>query len=377
MAHVVINGLFLSKRNTGGGRYVSDLAGELTCPDNRYTLLVNGAQPLEAFSGNRQVKAVSCGFFTSIRPTRVLWERTCLANVLDKMGCDLFHACGFTLPPSLRQGMKTVLTIFDMTFFKMPEVHEAAKLAYFTARIPDSIRRADAVIAISHQTRQDILSYVKVPADKIHVVPLGYRPFLCAGELDEVSVRERCRELGLPEEYILFVGTIEPRKNLIRLIEAYRSLLRRGIRHKLVLVGKKGWHYNNILRSAYQNDVRGRIIVQGYVPDQDMPAVYRGASLFAYPSLYEGFGIPVLEAMSCGIPVVTSSVSSLPEIVRDAGLLVDPHDTDAIASAMERVLTDKQLRISLKEKGARRAQSFSLRRMAEETERIYSMVLEQ
>jgi glycosyltransferase involved in cell wall biosynthesis len=188
------------------------------------------------------------------------------------------------------------------------------------------------------------------------------------------AVRQR---YGIARDYILSVGSLQPRKNLVRLIHAYVNLRRRDddVDHQLVIVGKKGWLYQDIFRAARESPFVEDIIFTGYVPEEDLPALYSGATVFVYPSIFEGFGLPVLEAMACGVPVITSNSSSLPEVVGEAAILVNPYDERAIEVALRQVVWNAELRRELSERGLRRAQQFSWRRTAELTVRAYEEVV--
>jgi glycosyltransferase involved in cell wall biosynthesis len=235
-----------------------------------------------------------------------------------------------------------------------------------------AIKKSTAIIAVSQNTKQEIIKYCRVPATKVFVSLEGvnsrYR------KIDSLSLLAQAREkYNLPERYILFVGTLEPGKNLTRLLEAFCQLKQKNrLPHKLVIVGAYGWGKDLKLLDAGRGSIRLRrfnfadeIIFTGYVPEEDLPFLYNAAELFVFPSLYEGFGLPVLEAMACGTPVIASNLSSLPEIVGDAGLLINPYDINEIAAAMAKVLNDKDLQTELISKGLKRVQEFSWRKSAE------------
>jgi glycosyltransferase involved in cell wall biosynthesis len=239
-----------------------------------------------------------------------------------------------------------------------------------------SSRHADVIITISESTKQDLLGIFDGMSGKVHAIPLAadsiFRPIK-----DHSSTRKICSRYRLQMgEYILFVGLLEPRKNVPTLLHAYRDLVDRGIRKQLAIVGRRGWMYDKIFSTLHSLQLKDLVVFTDYVPEEDLPYLYNGACLFVYPSLYEGFGLPVLEAMSCGTPVVTSNVSSMPEIVGDAGLLIDPHDSKQLARAMERIIADKDLDHSLRKSGLQRAADFSWERMAQETLRLYNQICE-
>jgi glycosyltransferase involved in cell wall biosynthesis len=237
-----------------------------------------------------------------------------------------------------------------------------------------SVRRARRVIAISASTKRDILRVLDVSGDKVDVVPCGvdedFRPLESRSQLDALRTRWH-----LPPRMLLFVGTLEPRKNLTTLLRSYALLKQRFDPPPLVLGGPKGWRCQEIFSLAEELGLENEVLFPGFIPREELPLWYNAASLFIYPSLYEGFGLPPLEAMACGIPVVASNTSALPEVVSDAGLLVEPIDAEGMAQAMQRVLSDGDLRDTLREKGLQRAKSFSWPRAARETARVYDRAM--
>jgi glycosyltransferase involved in cell wall biosynthesis len=229
------------------------------------------------------------------------------------------------------------------------------------------------VIAISESGRRDLLRHYAIDPAKVRVIYGGVNPSFRPA-LPAASAETRAR-YGLPGHYILSVGTIEPRKNLSRLLEAYRTLLDRGMEMGLVIAGKRGWRSEEFFARLDQLGLEPRVILLNNVPDADLPALYGTADLFVFPSLYEGFGLPPLEAMACGTPVIVSNTSSLPEVVGEAGITVDPLDTGSLASAIEGVLTDPDLGRQLRTEGPARAACFTWQASARATRRVYEEVL--
>lgn len=269
----------------------------------------------------------------------------------------------------------TVLTVCDMSCFDLPETHPAERIAIMQRDFPASLKRADQVIVISEATRVALKRWFDVPDARITTTYLA-----ADARYTQVSLAQQVTDLaplGLqPGGYVLCVGTLEPRKNLSTLFEAYAGLpkpLRK--RFPLVVVGMKGWHTDAVLRSAEQLLQAGELRFPGYVADALMPSVYAGAAAFCYPSRYEGFGLPVLEAMACGAPVLTTTATSLPEVAGDAGLLVDPDDVHGMRLGLARVLEDSALAQSMRERGLQRAAQFSWARCATETMAVYQDVL--
>jgi glycosyltransferase involved in cell wall biosynthesis len=234
------------------------------------------------------------------------------------------------------------------------------------------VRWANAVIADSEATRADLLRLLKIPPERVAVIPLGVRESFKAPILPEEIQRVR-HSYNLPEQYLLYTGTIEPRKGLETLIEALCSLVD-TFPHYLLIAGKRGWYSNEILSSVVRCGLERRVRLMGYVPDEDLPALYAGADVFVFPSKYEGFGLPPLEAMACGAPVVASNASSLPEVIGDAGILTPPEDAEALAEAIRRVLESTELQEDLRQRGKLRAAQFSWDETARRTLKVYEQV---
>lgn len=281
---------------------------------------------------------------------------------------DLYHGTSFVMPPL--HHAKGIMTIYDLSFMLFPQFH-TREMQAFTKNIRRYAERSDCIIAISEQTKQDIVRLLDVPADKVRVTLLAadtrYRVIDDKHRLASVAAT-----YGIDREYILYTGTLEPRKNVPAIIRAFQSIKRElKVPHRLVLAGKKGWLYDDIFAEVRAMDLEHEVIFTGYVPDEDLPFLYNGADLFVYPSFYEGFGLPPLEAMACGCPVITSSTSSLPEVVGAAGIMVDPRKPEELAEAMARVLGDNELLADMRRRGVERAATFSWERCARETLSIY------
>lgn len=345
------------RQRAGVGRYTRNLVAALAGldRDNEYRLFVAGEPPAGDWPPNFSVRATRV-------PARVLtagWHKLRLPVPVERLAgaSDIFHSPDFTLPPLDKA--RGVVTIHDLSFLKLPQYADPGLREYLTARTPDAAARASRILADSENTRRDVIELLKVPQEKVSVVYAGveprFRPVRDPARLQ--AVRERYQ---LPELFVLFVGTIEPRKNLGRLISAYAEMRRQtGLPHALILGGGKGWLsddiYEQVKREGLEEDVR----FPGYIDDADLPALYTLADLFVFPSLYEGFGLPPLEAMACGAPVVASRNSSLPEALGAAPLYVDAEDTDGLADAMARVLGDATLRLRLADLGRAQAARFT------------------
>lgn len=292
-----------------------------------------------------------------------IWHRARLTIPIEAWTgpVDLLHAPDFTLPP-IRRGTRTILTVHDLSFVHAPEAAAPRLRAYLNQVVPRSVARADLILADSEATRQDLIELYKTPPHRVRVlysgVDMRFHP------VDDEEKLHAVREhYGLGDRpFILSVGTVQPRKNYGRLVESLAALNNPDL--LLVIAGGKGWLDDPLYRQIEALKVQDRVRFLGFVPDEDLPALYSAARAFAFPSLYEGFGLPVLEAMACGTPVVTSEISSLPEVAGDAALLVDPYDLDALIDALHKMLDDESLRSTLIDKGFSQARSFSWDRAA-------------
>lgn len=284
---------------------------------------------------------------------------------------DVFHIMGIINPP-LRTA-KLVATIYDLIPIKFPDFFDEKTRRHFNCYFNNVIPKADVVIAISNSTKEDILEYFDIPGNKVEVVAPGFDSELYK-QIQEKNMIDKIKaKYGIDRKYILFVGTLEPRKNLERLIKTYSILpdyLKKD--YLLVICGTKGWFFEGIFRAVKELKLEEKVIFTGYVPDEDIPLLMNGAEVFVYPPLYEGFGLPPLEAMACGTPVISSKVSSLPEVVGDAGILINPNDVEELSNAIQRVLSSNELRAQLSEKGLKQASRFSWERTTSKIVEIYN-----
>jgi glycosyltransferase involved in cell wall biosynthesis len=240
---------------------------------------------------------------------------------------------------------KNTIVIYDLTPILLKETYPATFRIIFHAQLLYAIKMASKVITISQHSRNDIINYLRVPPDKIEIVYPGYDNSLFNANAKTSEISKVKNKYNINGNYILNVGTLEPKKNIVRLIKAFSYLHGKyKVNHSLVIAGKKTWHDNMIFNEAEKSPVSDKIIFTDYVPDKELPALIHGADAFIFPSLHEGFGIPPIEAMACGTPVIASNVTALPEAVGKAGLLIDPYDITDIAEAMYRVITSQSLR---------------------------------
>jgi glycosyltransferase involved in cell wall biosynthesis len=279
---------------------------------------------------------------------------------------DLLHA-QYLLPYQLK--CRTVLTVHDVLYERFPEFFTKADYYRNKLGIPWSCRRADHIITVSESSKNDLVQFYGLDPERITVTYHGaddcYRP------IDKGEATEHLRKYGIEGDFLLYVGTIQPRKNVPRLLSAFAHLKKRGLPHKLVIVGPKAWLSEEAFRALENNPAKRDVVVTGYVPRSDLAYFYNAATVFVYVSISEGFGLPVIEAMACGTPTITSLGSSLEEIAGGAAVLIDPLDDLAIASAIEDVLSDSGRRTELRELGLARSKQFSYRKMATQTQAIY------
>lgn len=288
---------------------------------------------------------------------------------------QITHFFNFLLPPGVAG--KRITTVHDMAFRAFPETVRLKTRTMLQVSLEKSCKRAHRIMVVSEFTRQELIKYMNVPADKIFVAYNGVDTGVFYPRTDPQALQRTRDKYGIPDSYFLYLGTLEPRKNIERLIEAYAALRsKRPDCPVLVLAGRKGWLYNTIFQRVAQLHLEERVLFTGYVEDGDAPFLLSGAHAFLFPSLYEGFGMPPLEAMACGVPVLTANTSSLPEVVGDAALLVDPYDVDSILFGMERLLDDEQLRRDLAEKGRARAALFTWEASAHTVMGVYRDLLE-
>jgi glycosyltransferase involved in cell wall biosynthesis len=354
-------------RDYGVGTYVRNLLRHLSRidPTTEYVVLCRGADCGVTQELGENFRAVA-------EPARPYSVREQLSVPLDlrRERIDLFHAPHYVLPPLVP--CKSVVTIHDCIHLRFPQ-YLPNRLASTYARTVMGVaaRRARRVLTVSTASKQDILHYLRIPADNVEVIhnALDSRLAMPPTADEMARVRERF-QLNAP--FILYAGNIKPHKNVDRLIEAYSILRRRGMTEaKLLIIGEEISKYPNLRRLVHRFQLHPHVRFFGFVPEETLAALYRLASVFVFPSLYEGFGFPPLEAMASGTPVITSNVSSLPEVVGDAALLIDPMDAGAIADAMADVLGDAALRADLVRRGHERVRMFSWERSVARVREVY------
>lgn len=369
--HIAIDVRTINPTHSGVGFYVSNLLGSLREIDkeNRYSYVCNQAQCRAQLLPGKSVDLIRTPFSHENHFFGDFWEHAVLPYRLRKAGADIFHGPAFLIPfrsPTFR----TVVTVHDLVVFLHPETVPRRYSLYMKWLVRMAVRRADRIIAVSECTRLDLMNILGVDSSRIAVIPEAAGPEF--GPPGPERVESVLNRYNINGRYLLHVGNLEPKKNLPRVIRAFDRVKRMpgGGDLSLVIAGKKGWLYDEIFRTA--NGVSANSIrFLGYVPRDEMSAIYAGASCFVFPSIYEGFGLPVLEAMACGTPVVTSNISSMPEVAGRAAVLVDPYDEESIASGILAVVSDPSLQATLRREGILRSRTFSWDRAARETLALY------
>lgn len=386
--HIGINAQLLSfsqnYRNGGISRYIRYLLTALAKQSgpHEYTIFVNGQDVIDRLSdfagkdvtgrsGQTQITYVPESWPESRPISRIAWEQFKLPRILREKRIEVFHSPANVLPERLPHSCAGVVTLHDLAFLRYPHVLTRSKRVYHRTFTIRSLQRATMIIADSNSTKQDAVELAGIPANHIQTV------YPCIDErfsnviLDK-EIQSFRKAHGLTMGYLLYLGTLEPRKNIITLIEAYAQLRKiYGREEKLVLAGGKGWLFDSIFQRVQELGLEANVLFPGFVSDAEQLLWYHSASVFVYPSLYEGFGMPVTEALACGIPVVTSNVSSLPEAGATLALTVDPYDPDMMAKAMCKALTSETLRLRCRTQAALLRQQFSAQRMAEQIITVY------
>jgi glycosyltransferase involved in cell wall biosynthesis len=370
--HIAIDAHAVGTGLAGNESYVTNLIEALAEVDaiNRYTLYVTKREAVERYEGRWPHVHVR---LTQPHTPLVRIPLT-LAAELRRRPVDLLHV-QYTAPPLAPCAV--VATIHDLSFEHLPQTFKRRSRMQLRLTVRRTARSAAHVITSSDYSRRDIVKTYGIPQERTSVTHLA-APGHFAPVTDERELRRVRASYGIEGDYILAVGSIQPRKNLVRLVAAYAELRRaRPARDlpQLVLVGKRAWLYGETLRAVEKHGLHNFVTFTGYVSSTDLPALYTGALCFVYPSYFEGFGLPPLEAMQCGAPVIAGDRTSLPEVVGDAGLLVDPFDERALANALARLIDDAGLRTELRRKGLERARLFDWRETARLTLKAYEQAL--
>jgi glycosyltransferase involved in cell wall biosynthesis len=303
-------------------------------------------------------------------PVRSVWMQLVLPRILRRLRPDVVHYTNYLAP--VWSAVPYVVSVHDMSVELMPQFHTLKKRLLTSRLVPIVARRASLVLTPSENTRRDVVRLLGIDPGRVRVIPYAPAPTF----RPVTTGRDRLRTLGLTGPYFLYVGTLEPRKNLVRALRGFARVASSLPEHRFVIVGQRGWKYDDVLKEASSDALRGRVDLLGYVAEADLPALYSHATAFVYPSLYEGFGLPVVEAMACGTPVLTSRSSSLTEIAEGSALLADPLDEAALAEGLVALATDEALRADLRARGLEKAASFTWERTGRETAQAYREVHE-
>lgn len=367
--HIALNAHLLagraSYRSAGIHHYIANLLPHLPGADPRlrYTVLVGEGRP------HLPGATIQHSAWPTTHPlSRIAWEQLAQPLILGRLRPDLAHALAFVAP--VLSSCPAVVTVYDLSFRLMPERFLPAQRLYLSIFTAHSCRRARRVIAISQSTKADVVRLFKIPADNVDVACPGVDPVFRPWPAAEAEAFRRHK--NLPEQFILYLGTLEPRKNLAALVRAFARLQARASELKLILAGAKGWLYADLFRLVQELGLADSVFFPGYVPAEELPGWYNAAAVFAYPSSYEGFGMPVLEALACGRPVVTSNVSSLPEAGGEAALRVSPEDGEALTQALTQAL---RLTPEQRRRGPAHAAAFTWANTAAHTVASYQRAL--
>jgi glycosyltransferase involved in cell wall biosynthesis len=363
---IAISAQSLGRRIGGDETNRSNLLAALAAVDqiNEYTIIINRSSPMADWlsqHGNFKIVRVRPGGSWY----RLLWGEPWIAR---RSQAEIFHAQVFA-PFWLTT--KLVLEIPDLSFLIYPEHYQGLKGWRLRTFVPMAARRASRIITLSEAARQDIIRLLKVPGEKVISIPLGVDRELFNAQPDPTAVAALRGRYHLPDRFILYVGNIQPRKNLPRLVTAFEQLKRAGFPHKLVIVGAAQWGYEETFRKVAQSGLSREIIFTGYIPKSDLPLFYNAAELLVNPSLWEGFGLPLVEAMACGTPVAVSDCPALRETAGDAGLFFDPRNPAEIAQAIHLLLADSGLREKMIALGTEQVKSFYWEETARRTLGVY------
>jgi glycosyltransferase involved in cell wall biosynthesis len=373
-----INALFLERPETGSGQYTRNLLQALAKaePTNKYLLISPGPAPsVSEFQlpiSNLQLPT------SNLRKnlTKLWFEQVAFPLACRRLGVDLAHVPYFASP--LFSAVPTVVTVHDLIPLILPAYRGSPLVRLYTRLVAAAARKAEAIITVSQASRQDIVRYLHISPERVHVT------YEAAGEAFQPVKNEDQRtairqKYALPERYLLYLGGFDQRKNLSALLRAFALLVNRQQRPRLVIAGqvpaRESPMFPDPRRLVRELGVEERVIFTGWVPEEDKPPLYSGATAFVFPSLYEGFGLPAAEALACGTPVIASNRSSLPEVVGEGGILVEPTDAEALAEAMKVLLVDDALRAELRQSALVQAAKFSWKQTALETLAVYRKVV--
>lgn len=366
----------LDRSPTGIGRYAIELLRAMVALPGEHKLILLTTEQSDQHGLWRHFEHHALSNCRTL-PQLLSWGNVAVGHAAARYKLDIVHDPNGIAPyAGPARGTKRLVTIHDAFPYVYPASHNWLDNWRYRWMLPWVARRADVVLTDSECSRRDLIHYLALPKPQVRTIYLGgdlrFRPVTDVNALSAMRARYK-----IEHPYLLYVGGVNARKNIARLLEAFAQVRARQPDVRLVIGGKRQWQTGEIDRTFQRLNLADAVQWTGYVRDEDLPALYSGAAAFVFPSLYEGFGLPPLEAMACGTPVITSNVSSLPEVVGDAALTVDPYDVGALAAAIERALTDEPLRAELRARGLARAAQFTWERAARDTMNVYRAVLDQ
>lgn len=370
---IAIDATIIRKENTGTGFYIINLINGLAKikDGNDYYIFMNNELSKEFFNfENNNFHIINKNFRNRI--FRVIWQFFLFPFELKKLKVRVLHSPNY-ITPLFKLGFKVIVTIHDLTFYLFPEKFTVTKRLLFKYMLPLFIKISDKIIAVSNNTKKDILKFFKISERKVIVTFESYPEYYTYN--NDSNDQNILTKYGIGSKYLLFVGMIEPRKNILSILKSFKEI-DSDLELDLVIAGKKGWYYKEIelyLEKLLRIGIKNKIIFTGYVSEPELKYLYQNAFIFIYPSIYEGFGIPPLQAMACKVPVITSNLASLPEVVGDAAIMVNPYDINKISEAIRTLYNDLDKRSELVNKGVIQAKKFSLENFAKNTIDVYKI----
>lgn len=369
--NIGINALILKEQNTGTGYYTKSLIEEIVkCKEHNFFIFVKDENLLNLKSDN--IKIIEVPFANKGTIQRILSEQFLLKKYVKKYDLDILHSTSFIIPLNIKN-IPNIVTVHDMFHELFKDTIKPLVRIYHTLFFNLCIKKSDFIIADSENTRQDIHKLLNINTDKIKTVHLGLNPLFSNNQKNN-KITMNFKNLNLGYGYVLYVGSLEPRKNITGVIESFNKI-KDKIKENLVIVGASKWKESELSSLIQKYELNNRVIFTGYVDEQLLPLIYKNAKVFFFPSFYEGFGFPVIEAMSQGVPVITSNNSSLKEIAEGASILVDPNDIEGMSEKLFKLLNDNEQLQNLAQSGSNRAKKFTWEYTAKQTIEAYEIAI--